>query len=370
MTTILVIEDERELRNNILKMLTFEGFEAIGAENGEEGIASAFESDPDLIICDVMMPYVDGHQVLSTLRDEPKTRLTPFIFLTARAERDDLRLGMELGADDYVTKPFTQEELLSAIETRLRRAQVVAEVRDDLLQKAKMRFANLVSHELRTPLNRISMVNELISDGFASMSEEELRQLLTMLDQGSQRLSRLVEQTVIFTEFETGLMEKEKVLEHALPLQIGDLVAKSIELGRRFAWRNADLCINTDVHYPEAIVLGHEHLLIHALAELIANALSFSPLDAEVRITQDVQDGRVRVGIVDRGPGISPGEVDTALDIFSQVNRERREQQGVGLGLPLARRIITAYDGELVLQPGNGEGIEAAIYLPADQRGG
>jgi two-component system sensor histidine kinase/response regulator len=370
MTSILVVEDERDLRNNILKMLAFEGFEAIGAENGQEGIALAFERDPDLIICDVMMPYVDGHQVLSALRTEPKTRLTPFIFLTARAERDDLRLGMELGADDYLTKPFTQDELLSAIETRLQRAQVVAEVRDELLEKAKLRFANLVSHELRTPLSRISVVNELISDGFASMSEEELRQLLDLLDEGSQRLTRLVEQTVIFTQFETGLMETEKVLEHALPLQIGDLVAKSIELGRRFAWRNADLCIHTDVHHPEAIVRGHAHLLAHALAELIANALSFSPPDGEVRITQDVQDGRVRVGIADRGPGISPGEIDTALDIFSQVNRERREQQGVGLGLPLARRIITAYDGELVLQPGNGEGIEAAVYLPASQPGG
>jgi two-component system sensor histidine kinase/response regulator len=370
MTTILVIEDERELRNNILKMLTFEGFEAVGAEDGEEGIELARECEPDLILCDVMMPYVDGYQVLSALRGEPKTRLIPFIFLTARAERDDLRLGMKLGADDYLTKPFTQDELLGAIETRLQRAQVVAEVRDELLEKAKLKFANLVSHELRTPLNRISVANALITEGFASMSEEELRQLLDLLDGGSQRLTRLVEQTVILTEFETGLLEKEKVLGHALPVQIGELVARSIELGRRFAWRNSDLSINTDIHHPEATVLGHEHLLTHALAELIANALSFSPSDAEVRVTQDVLDDRVQVRIIDQGPGITPGQLDTALDIFGQVNREQREQQGVGLGLPLARRIIASHGGELVLQPGTGEGVEAVVYLPACQQGG
>jgi two-component system sensor histidine kinase/response regulator len=367
MTTILVIEDEWELRKNILKMLTFEGFEAVGAEDGRQGIDLAREREPDLILCDVMMPYVDGYQVLSTLHGEPKTRLIPFIFLTARAERDDLRLGMKLGADDYLTKPFTQDELLGAIETRLQRAQVVAEVRDELLKQAKLKFTNLVSHELRTPLNQISMANALISEGFASMSEDELRQLLGLLDGGSQRLARLVEQTVILTEFETGLMGEENMLEHALPIQVGELVAQSIEAGRRFALRNADLLINTDIQNPEVLVLGQKHLLTHALAELIANALSFSPPDAEVRIEQDVLDDKVQVRIVDQGPGIAPGQVDTALDIFGQIDRELREQQGVGLGLPLARRIITTHGGELALQSGSGEGVEAVVYLSANR---
>lgn len=118
MKKILVIEDEQPVRANILQLLEFEEFHAIGAENGLIGALWAQEHLPDLIICDVMMPAVNGHEVLSALRQNPMTATIPFIFLTAMAEKDDLRRGMELGADDYLTKPFTTDELLAAIATR------------------------------------------------------------------------------------------------------------------------------------------------------------------------------------------------------------------------------------------------------------
>lgn len=125
MKKILVIEDEPAVRANILELLEAEDFEAVGAENGFMGAMWAQEYLPDLIVCDVMMPEVDGYEVLSALRQVPATAAIPFIFLTAMVDKADIRQGMDLGADDYLTKPFTRSELLGAITSRFNKQQVV-----------------------------------------------------------------------------------------------------------------------------------------------------------------------------------------------------------------------------------------------------
>lgn len=122
---ILVIEDEEYILDNIKILLESENYETITANNGKEGIQKAKLLFPDLIICDIGMYGMDGYEVLNELSKDEKTDLIPFIFLTAKVERSDLRKGMELGADDYIFKPFSSAELLKAIETRLNKYQTV-----------------------------------------------------------------------------------------------------------------------------------------------------------------------------------------------------------------------------------------------------
>jgi len=122
MTKILVIEDEPEMRRNITTLLRFKNYEPIAAENGLVGVEMARREKPDLILCDVMMPELDGFGVLRALQEDAKLALIPFIFLTAKGEKDDLRCGMNLGADDYLTKPVANNDLVQAIEARLRRS--------------------------------------------------------------------------------------------------------------------------------------------------------------------------------------------------------------------------------------------------------
>ncbi|RCJ32519.1 DNA-binding response regulator [Nostoc minutum NIES-26] len=121
MKNILVIEDETPTRNLFLNCLKSEGFCPIGAENGIVGIQRARECSPDLVLCDVLMPELDGYSVLSTLRQDPVTAIIPFILLTVTLTKSELRKGMNLGADDYLTKPCTVEELLAAIAARLKK---------------------------------------------------------------------------------------------------------------------------------------------------------------------------------------------------------------------------------------------------------
>ncbi len=121
MKTVLVIEDQPDMRENLATILAMEGYVALEAPDGRRGLEMAMEEKPDLILCDVMMPGLDGHGVLEALRRIPSVSGTPFIFLTARGEKQDLRLGMNLGADDYLTKPVSAEDLLAAIRARLER---------------------------------------------------------------------------------------------------------------------------------------------------------------------------------------------------------------------------------------------------------
>jgi DNA-binding NarL/FixJ family response regulator len=121
MTTILIIEDQPDMLENIATILEMEDYAVLTARDGREGLQIAKEEKPDLILCDVMMPHLDGHQVLGQIRQDPTIAGTPFIFLTARGERQDYRAGMNLGADDYLTKPVTVAELLGSISARLER---------------------------------------------------------------------------------------------------------------------------------------------------------------------------------------------------------------------------------------------------------
>lgn len=124
-TRILVVEDERPMRRNLVTILKMEGFDVLESEDGRRGLAAARQHRPDLIFCDITMPELDGHGVLRELRSDPQTAGIPLVFLTARGDKNDFRTGMNLGADDYLVKPVQVEELLQVIKTRLRRKQQI-----------------------------------------------------------------------------------------------------------------------------------------------------------------------------------------------------------------------------------------------------
>src|SRR5919112_2374518 len=123
--TVLVIDDNNDIRENTAEILELAGYKTFTAENGKRGVEVAAKEKPSVIVCDIMMPELDGYGVLHLLRKNPDTRNIPFIFLTAKTERGDFRKGMEMGADDYITKPFEDIELLNAVEVRLKKYEIL-----------------------------------------------------------------------------------------------------------------------------------------------------------------------------------------------------------------------------------------------------
>ena len=154
MKKILVIEDEPEMRRNITALLRYYDYEPIAAENGRKGVELARREKPDLILCDVMLPELDGHGVLQALQNDAMLARTPFIFLTARGEKEDIRSGMNLGADDYLTKPVANADLVRAIEARLRRSeqQMSREFRPDFSSMEPLQKLGLTPRATETLL--------------------------------------------------------------------------------------------------------------------------------------------------------------------------------------------------------------------------
>jgi diguanylate cyclase (GGDEF)-like protein len=167
MTTILVIEDETHVREILSELLTTEKFDVLTADNGYLGYQLAQRQQPDLILCDIMMPELDGYGVLAQLKDNPITDEIPFIFLSAKADRLDFRVGMDLGADDYLTKPFTRDELLAAVRMRLKRQAILARRHQEQLRQTQSHY----QQQLEQAKERLSQV----------LSQDQLTGLLNQL---------------------------------------------------------------------------------------------------------------------------------------------------------------------------------------------
>lgn len=364
MSRVLMIEDEQSIREEVMEWLEFEGFDVTAASNGREGVAAALAQTPDVIVCDVMMPGMDGYEVLTTLRDNPQTAPTPFIFLTAKADRAYMRHGMEMGADDYLTKPFTRAELLSAIQMRLKRSEHIASGQQQVLDEAKLKLTRLVTHELRTPMTSIRMVKEVISRQLGQLSEEEVNDLLESLGTGTDRLHHTIEQMVYMTHFEAGTISAEEIQQTGFAIYMWQILPTAVDLGRRFAHRNQNADIHTDTQDGQAATQGHMPALKHALAELVSNAVNHSPDGAIIHLQQWTAEGAIWITINDDGAGMSDDEIARALQPFEQINRDAREQQGMGLGLSVARKIIEAHGGTLHVRSAKGKGTQVIVGLP------
>jgi two-component system sensor histidine kinase/response regulator len=191
MNNVLVIDDADEVRTVIMKTLTHFGFNTRGAKDGATGIEMALAEAPDLIICDVRMPVMDGYRTLAKIRDLPGIANIPFIFLTAAIEKSDIRRGMVYGADDYLTKPFTPDELIEAVATRLsRQTELKSEI---YLRAEKLRedVVHLLSKELTAPLESILGLTSTMMKEYSRIAPEKVFVNARQINESVLRLNQL-----------------------------------------------------------------------------------------------------------------------------------------------------------------------------------
>ena len=210
MKKILVIDDEEWLREMIHLALKQKGFTVVEAANGAEGIEIARKELPDLILCDVNMEKVDGYLTLTSLRNEAPTAAIPFILMTGLADNVGMRHGMELGADDYLPKPFTTDALYAAVDARLKKAQTVRDEAERTLASLRDNISLIMPHEMRTPLNGIISNAELLATSAATLKPGEIAEMGQEIHKSSQRLERLIENFLIYAQLELIAADPEK----------------------------------------------------------------------------------------------------------------------------------------------------------------
>jgi signal transduction histidine kinase len=361
MKKILVIDDEEWLREMMLLALRQRGFEVIEAENGEKGIEIARKDLPDLILCDVNMDKVDGYLTLSSLRSEPATASIPFILMTGLADQAGMRHGMELGADDYLPKPFTIEALYAAVDARLKKAKTVREEAERKLADLRDNISMMLPHELRTPLNGILAYGEILVADAATISPKDIADMGQVIYDSGKRLERLVENFLIYAQLE--LLNSDPQNLHSLLRKQTASPAPIIEQSAReqaaLARRPQDLVFElTNVPIPI-----FDEYLAKIVEELVQNAFKFSSANTPVRVTFVDTENSVTLTVSDNGRGF-PTEHITKVGAYMQFDRKLHEQQGLGLGLTIVRRLTELHGGTLTIQSQKGEGTSVTVKLP------
>jgi two-component system, sensor histidine kinase and response regulator len=342
MKKILIIDDEEWLREMVHLALQQRGFQVVEAANGADGIEMARKELPDLILCDVNMDKVDGYLTLSSLRKEAPTAAIPFILMTGLADNAGMRHGMELGADDYLPKPFTTDGLYAAVDARLKKSQTIRDEAERKLAHLRDNISLMMPHEMRTPLNGILSNAELLANTAASLKPAEVAEIGQEIHKSGERLARLIENFLIYAQIELVAADPKNV--HALRSGRTDrpkeLIERHAAEQATQAGRRPDLALElADVPVPIA-----GEYLSKITDELLQNAFKFSTANTPVRLTFAGTFNGTVMTVSDKGRGFTPEQI-MRIGAYMQFDRKLHEQQGLGLGLTIAKRLVELHGG-------------------------
>ncbi len=361
MKKILVIDDDSAVQSLTAKALETRGFRTLTANDGVEGLEVAKNQLPDLIICDIQMPRLNGYETLAALRQDPLTATIPFIFLTGLTDRKDLRQAMGLGADDFLTKPFSITDLMQAVNIRLEKQAAVQRRSEKKLDDLRGSIGLALPHEMLTPLNGILGFASIMMEEDAVFQPGELQDFARSIHISALRLHRLIENFIIYSELELTASDPVKIAE----LRAGERVPvrETIErvASQRFegVGRKQDLTLDL----RDAVVVMAAAYFKKVVEELVDNAIKFSAAGSPVRVKAEAKDGRFVLTVSDRGRGMTAQQI---ADVGAHMQFERRfyEQQGVGLGLIIAKRLAELHGGDLVIESTLGEQTVVQFILP------
>jgi two-component system, sensor histidine kinase and response regulator len=365
-STILVIEDQPNVRENIVELLDAENFEVLAAEDGMEGVNLAQENHPDLILCDVMMPELDGYDVLNRLRQDPETAMIPFIFLTAKAATKDMRQGMNLGADDYLTKPFNRAELLQAISSRLARQQTFAQQTESELAGLQQSISYSIPNKILDPLDEIARVSEVFVQDAEILSPRDFKELGQSIHAKSQFLQRAVQNFFLYMnlEFLARNAETLQAIQSAHTIRPGDFIYMISTQKAKDSGRSKDVtAITANVHLGIAT-----DDLKKIVEESLDFALSATREQTPISITTEVTQGTFQYVLKFCLEGLAT-ELHRKISEKELLDRAFYEELDPGLGLLIVHRIAELYSGDLTLDYQPNSQFTLTVSLPTKTDG-
>jgi two-component system sensor histidine kinase/response regulator len=345
---VLVVEDDTAIRATLVDMLEFNGCEVIQASNGPAGLDLARRRRPDIILTDIAMPGFDGFEFITALRAADETRATPVIILSASVEPETMRKGMDLGAEDYLVKPFTEDQVLSSIHARLEKKALLDELDA---------FAHTVAHDLKNPIAILMMRTEVLQTMWTKWDDAAKLKQVAELAANAGRLNNIVDELLILAgvgrqTVQTKPVDMAATVQEALG-RIDNLLQKS---GAQLERPN---------HWP--VALGHAPWVVEIWANYLSNAVKYGGQPPLVRLGADVlpDTKRVRFWVDDNGTGLTPEQQAQLFKAFSRVTETR--VKGHGLGLSIVRRISEKLDGQAGVTSEVGKGSRFWFELPQAQ---
>jgi len=354
---ILVIDDEDDYRAMISATLSSMGYDTIEASNGLDGLTAVKTHHPDLVLCDIKMPKMDGHALLGMLKEDPECAAIPFIFLTGNAEKSDMRQGMQLGADDYLTKPFTSEELITAIKTRLIRKKGLQKYYESQFEDIKSSIVRSLPHEFRTPLHAILGYAQILQEE-NSLPAGEVKEIGAFIQKSGRRLHHLLENMILFGELQFWMNDQNIIaaMRRESMTLLREVIRSASEREAAAQKRTGSI----DIAVKDlSVKISSEHLT-KIMEEIINNALKFSESGSKIYISSEDNHDEVTIKIRDEGRGMTSEQI-SRVSSFQQFERPQHEQQGAGLGLAIAKTLSELYGGSLTID--NAEMIGTTVKI-------
>ena len=356
--TVLLIDDDVRLRPVLVEGLEASGYRTLSAPNTALGAELARTHLPDVIVCDIDMPGQDGKGFLKQLRLDPELADRQFVLMTGDPSFANPRAGMELGADDFLLKPFSLGDLTRAVAARLKRAELSRHLESRIIEQLLGSLHSTLPHEFFTPLAGVFGLTEMLEEELDDLSKEEIRAILHDILTSAKRLHRTLKNYLHIIELDSPSravtpepLEAESVLQAALA---------GIESAAKRHQRAAD--VTSELVAARLRTSPTEFTAL--VEELVDNALSFSRKESPVKVRLQPDGNWLRLTITDEGRGMTPKQLQQ-LGLFQQHDRKKFEQQGLGLGLALTRRIVLRLGGDLRIdsEPGRGTTVHASIPI-------
>ncbi|MBF0438237.1 MAG: hybrid sensor histidine kinase/response regulator [Magnetococcales bacterium] len=351
---ILIVDDEK-INIDILVELLGDDYKIVVAKNGEQALKRANTTPrPDLILLDIMMPDIDGFEVCSRLKSDEATSAIPIIFITGKDSTQDETRGLELGAVDFIRKPFNPTVTLARIQTHLMLQRQKKRLLE--LNELKNTFIGMAAHDLRNPLSSISGLSEILLS--IKLTEEEKQEFIqNIYDVSNQML------TLINDLLDVSLIESGRFVLDARPASLVDLVTSRVQLMRFIAEKKGVFMI-TDLHPVPQTSIDWDRMA-QVVDNLISNAIKFTPSNSEITVSTGQQKDRIFFQVRDQGPGIPDEERHRLFGVFQKLSvRPTDHEKSTGLGLSIVKKIVDSHHGEIEVVNGSDCGAIFTCYLP------
>jgi two-component system, sensor histidine kinase and response regulator len=359
--SILVVDDNPAMNTAICDILDLNHYRVFSAQNGQQALKLLQQERPDAIICDIIMPQLDGFGLLRHTRADKRLRTIPFIFLTARFSAEDKRKAKSIGIEDYLVKPVDPEDLILAIENVLRRSQNLAIERKAQIDHLRSQIVRTLQHEFRTPLTFILGYAEYLAELNGEKVDLDTLQLSTnAILEGGHRLQDLVEKFLLLADVQF----REELPEDGTRIRVHRIFQDAFDAMNREATKFS-MQIVLPILEDNAEVVGDMTYLHKAIVELIENAIRYGRPDSRhiwllLRETEDY----VGLMVKDEGCGISSEILDKIRQPFEQANRDERTMPGAGLSLALVQHVARLHGGFLEVETEEGKGSSFTLWVP------
>ena len=339
----ILIVDDTPTNLNILEEILKENYFISIAQSGTQALSITEKFMPDLILLDVNMPGIDGFETCRKLKSQKNTRTIPVIFITARAEPEDVIQGFNEGGVDYITKPFNHREVLARVQTHLKVQQLIRQLEsknDQLeeLNELKNKFLGMVSHDMRNYLAAIKGYSQILKEDKEELPEETQDQFLSFIFKSSENMLKMVNDLLDVSVIESGKLQLD-----LQPESLKSLVNHHIMINQFFADKK-NICLQSELpDVPECRIDSNK--IGQVIDNLISNAIKFSESGTTIFISLKEQEGKLIFSVKDEGPGISDVDQAKLFQHFQKLSaRPTAGESSSGLGLAISKKMIQAHD--------------------------